>query len=450
MATFKICIFEHQKRDDGKYPVSIRVYHRRKTEKKGKYAYINTSIYVSEKQILRKASFNKDHEKEITLSIKDVFVVNDCNSRILKYENLVSQKLGYNIELYSTKELAGYLIREGAPGSDSSIDFIEFSRKHFDQLVKKGKKSTAIRHRQAINAMIDFCNGREKIYITEINVKFLNQFETYLRGARTLKRKNQFGNVVTTKKKGLSDIGIFDYMTDIRTLFNAAINEYNDEGRDEIKIKHYPFRKYKLKKGPEPNKKVLTIEQIRSIRDLPDDQLILQRSIMARDVFLLSFYLAGTNTADLYDVKKSAYKNGRLTYQRQKTRDRRQDKALISVKINPEVNYLFEKYKDKKGLRVFNFANMYSTYHIFNANMNKGLKKVAKACEIEEKLTTYFARFSFATIARNDCGVSRDDIGMSLNHVDRALKITDGYLKKDWAIIDNAIRKVIDHLNIPK
>lgn len=446
MPTFKICIFEHQKRDDGKYPVSIRVYHRRKTEKKGQYAYINTSLYVSEKQALRKVSFNKERKKEITLSIKDPFVVKECNSRILKYENLVSQKLGLNIELYSTKELAGYFIREGVPGSDSSIDFIEFSRKHFDQLVKKGKKSTAIRHRQTINAMIDFCSGRRKISITEINVKFLNQFEEFLRGKRILKRVNQLGNIVTTEKAGLSDISIMDYMTDVRTLFNAAIDEYNDEDRGDIRVKHYPFRKYKLKKGPEPEKRVLTTDQVRAIRDCNPGTL---RSILAKDVFLLSFYLAGINTADLYDVKKSAYKNGRLSYYRQKTRDRRQDKAYISIKIFPEALPLFKKYVDKKGLRVFNFANSYADFHTFNSNINIGLKKVATICKID-RLSTYHARFSFASIARNDCNVSKDDIGLALNHVDGKLKVTDIYIQKDWSNVDNAIRKVIDHLNNKK
>lgn len=40
--------------------------------------------------------------------------------------------------------------------------------------------------------------------------------------------------MVTTKKKPLSDVGVFDYMTNVRILFNAAINEYNDDEKDEI------------------------------------------------------------------------------------------------------------------------------------------------------------------------------------------------------------------------
>ena len=262
-----------------------------------------------------------------------------------------------------------------------------------------------------------------------------------------MRRKNQFGKIVTIERKGLSDVSVIDYIGDIRTLFNAAIEEYNDEDRGDIRIKHYPFRKYEFKKGMEPVKKVLNVEQIRSIRDISESVLAQKRSILARDIFMLSFYMAGINTADLYDVKKSSYKNGRLSYYRQKTRDRRQDKAFISIIVSPEAVRYFEKYRDKRGMRVFCFADMYSTYENFNKAVDKGLKRVALLCKIDEKLTSYFARFSFASIARNDLDISKDDIALAMNHVETAHKTTEFYLKKDWSKVDNVIRKVIDLLN---
>lgn len=442
MATFKICVFDHQKREDGKYPVSIRVYWNKRS------SYIHTSIYVSGNQISKKSFFNSKGEKKITVTLKDPFVIKEMNSRITLYEDIKVKKLGLNIEQYTSKELAAYLVRESLPGTDSTIDFIKFARLHCSRLVAKGKKSTAARMTQTINMIIDFRDGRENISIAEINVKFLNAFNEYLRSERSMSRKNQLGKIVTIKRKGLSDVSVSDYMTDIRTLFNAAIEEHNDEDRDEIRIKHYPFRKFKLKKGPEPDKRALKTEQIVSIRDISDQILIQKRAILARDVFMLSFYLAGMNTADIYDVKKSTYKNGRLTYCRQKTRDRRQDKALISIIVPAEALPYFEKYRDRNGSRVFCFANMYSTYRTFNSNVNKGLKHVADMCEIEEELTTYFARFSIATIARNNCGVSKDDIDLLLGHVEPKQKMVDKYVKKDWSLVDNALRKVIDHLNM--
>ena len=55
----------------------------------------------------------------------------------------------------------------------------------------------------------------------------------------------------------------------------------------------------------------------------------------------------------------------------------------------------------------------------------------------------YSARHSFATIARNDCNVSKDDIGLCLNHSSGG-SITDVYIKKDFTRIDEVIRTVVD------
>lgn len=430
MATFKICIFKHQRRADEKYPVSIRVCWKRQ------YGYIKTEFYVTDKQINKKA-----------FVLKDSFIIRELDRRIAKYEELKSQKLGLRIELYTAKELAEYFEKQTTPGSDSSIDFIAFSRKHCERLRNEGRISTAQTLETASNAIIDFCNGRERIAITEITSKFLRQFEKHLRSERTIKRKNQFGKMVTTKKKPLSDVGVFDYMTNVRILFNAAINEYNDDEKDEVLIAHYPFRKYKLQKPPEPDKRNLKPDQIKAISQINENELEFERTKFARDVFMLSFYLVGINMADLYDMQVSDFREGRLSYKRRKTKGRRRDQAFISIKVEPEVVPLIEKYRAKSGDYLFDFSKRYCDSHTFGNNVNKGLKKLAAKCRIEENLTTYYARHSWATIARNNCGVSKDDINLSLNHVDEGLKMADVYIAKDWSLIDEANRKVIDYLN---
>lgn len=429
MATFKICIFEHQKRStDGKYPVSIRVCWKRA------YSYIKTEYYVTEKQINKKA-----------FTLKDVFIVNELNKRIANFEDIKVKKLGYKIELYTAKELSEYFKTETKPGSDSSINFVEFSRSHIEKLKAQGRNTTAMGMTTTINAVVDFCNGRDRVGITEITYKFLEQFETFLRSERTMKRNNQFGNVVKITRKGLSDVSVFDYMTNMRVLFNAAMDEYNDEDKGETRIIHYPFRKYKLKRKPENEKRNITPDQVRSIINLQDDKLSNDRPAFSRDVFMLSFYLVGMNLADLYDVDR--YENGRIIYERKKTKGRRQDRALISIKVEPEAAKLVEKYIDNTGKRVFCFHDRYRDSLTFSANVNKGLKKVAEACEIKEPLSTYYARHSWATIARNKCDVSKDDVDLALNHVDQGLKMADAYIEKDWSRIDNANRAVLDYIN---
>ena len=57
----------------------------------------------------------------------------------------------------------------------------------------------------------------------------------------------------------------------------------------------------------------------------------------------------------------------------------------------------------------------------------------------------YSARHSFATIARNECDISKDDISLCLNHSD-GKTITDTYINRDFSRIDKVISKVADYV----
>ena len=115
------------------------------------------------------------------------------------------------------------------------------------------------------------------------------------------------------------------------------------------------------------------------------------------------------------------------------------------MKIPKVALSLVEKYKDKTGERLFNFHRRFSTSEGFNVAINNGLKIVGKSVGIDG-LQYYSARHSWATIARNNCNVSKDDIAMALNHTDSDRRTTDYYIKTDWSIIDKANEKVLKYL----
>lgn len=425
MATFKICVFKHQKRSDDKWPVSIRVCWRRK------YAYIKTEFYITAKQINQK-----------TFDLKDSFIIRELDRRIAFFEDIKSKRLGFKINMYTAKELAEYLENELKCGGE--IDFVTYGRELADRLESKGRKSTADTYRRTLNGLVDFCNGRNKIMITEITVSFLRSFAEYLQSRRKITRMNQFGRPVTVIHEPASDNTVGAYMTDIRTIFNAAIMEFNDEERGNIRIQHYPFKKFKIVRTLS-DKRNLTPDQINKIRRIQDDQ-VSGRAELARDVFMMSFYLCGMNMADLYDCDPIF--GGRINYKRQKTRSRRQDEAFISIRVEPECLPLVEKYADPEGLKAFNFYHRYSDRKTFEQGVNKGLKQIAAMIRIDEDLSTYYARHSWATIARNKAGISKDDIDLALNHVDMNAKMADVYIAKDWSLVDNANRAVLNYLNI--
>ena len=428
MATFKICVFRHQLRKDGKYPVSIRVYWQRKS------AYIDTEHYVIIQQI-------NNNQKKGVFELKDTSIIRELTNRIALFEKAKTEKLGRNIYSYTASELAAYF-SELIKGKQDRINFIEFGRNVCKQREKNNKSFSRIN--TALNSLQDFAPTK-KVYIHEITSKYLQEFERFLRSERTIVRKNQFGKTVTTKRKPLSDTGIVGYMTDIRTIFNAAIQEFNDDEKADIKIPHYPFKKYKMPILSETKKRNISGEDILKILNVDTKKFGTKtRPILARDTFVLSFFLVGINFKDLYELQAAEYKNGRFTYKRSKTRGRRKDQAVISIKVEPEILPLIKKYKDPTGRRVFKFYKKYSSSHVFVSAMDKGLKDVATACDINEKLSSYYARHSWATIARNKCKIPKSDVVECLNHVDPNSRMTDIYIEKDWTFIDEANRKVID------
>ncbi|MDR1455405.1 MAG: site-specific integrase [Tannerella sp.] len=432
MATFKISVFRHQERRDGKYPVSIRLYWQRKT------AYIGTEYYVTVHRI------NQTRRKGI-FEPKDSFVIAELMRRIELFEK-EKLHLGVDIYQYSARELARHFENMTAnrpDDGDKEIDFLDFGFAYHEREKQKGR--SVGRLLTTLNALKDF--SPKGLPINNLTANMLADFEQYLRHERIITRINQSGTPVTIKNKPVSDRTVNGYMTDIRTVFNRARDEYNDEDAGRIRITHYPFKKYKMPRFPQPGKRNLPPEIIRSIFLLTDSELDdASRAVLARDVFMLSFLFVGMNCKDMYALRVTDIEDGRLTYKRSKTSGRRSDEALISIRIEPEAASLIRKYRDGQGERAFSFHRRYSTSHIFVSSVNKGLKAIAQKCNLDVELSTYYVRHSWATIARNKCRISKSDIDECLNHISAETKMADIYIERDWTLIDNANRQVIDYV----
>jgi integrase len=135
-------------------------------------------------------------------------------------------------------------------------------------------------------------------------------------------------------------------------------------------------------------------------------------------------------------------RNGKLCYNRTKTEGKRKDKAYIEVLINEEILPLLEKYKG--GRKLFNFSEHYADSDIFLTAVNKGLKSLCLKAGVP-KITVYWLRHTWATIAQNKCGASTELVGFCLNHAS-AHRITEGYIEKDFSPVDILNRKVLNYI----
>jgi hypothetical protein len=405
MATIREVILANSQREDGTWNVKIRVTHQRKVN------YISTQHYVGAKQI------RKDY------SIKDPIILKALNPVLDEYRTKISD-LGPKLELYSLPRLIKYLTDKGNITADE-INVIEFGTQRIDELKSEKRGASAANMLTVINSLKDYFKS-DFVAITEIRTKMLLDYEKYLRSDRKLTRNDQFKNEYKRTVKGLSDTGLHNHMRDLRILFNNIKDFYNDEDLDIVIVRHYPFKKYKLVQVTENTKPKLTPGQVRKIRDFEAPKG--SRMELARDLFMLSFYLLGMNAADLHKLPPDETLRDRVDYNRSKTKSRRRDRAFISINIPDVAAPLYLKYAGKLQSR-------YSTHVTLDQALSKGMRKIGTDLKFID-LEFYDARHAVGDWARNICGFSMDDVALALNHKDQTKAVTDIYVSKSWAIID--------------
>lgn len=79
-------------------------------------------------------------------------------------------------------------------------------------------------------------------------------------------------------------------------------------------------------------------------------------------------------------------------------------------------------------------ANRYVGYDTFLKAITKGMSEVS--ADIGKDITFYHARHTFATLAHNKCGFSKDEVAAALNHVDQSRRVTERYIARDWSVVD--------------
>lgn len=400
--TFSIQIKKQEQKKDGTWNVKIRV------TKDGQHSRISTNYYVERSQLSKRS-----------YELIDQTVIESVRCQINEFKKILLS-MGVEAEEFNAKDLAKELIKryKKVAALKSGIDFIQFGRTHQMKLINEDREKYALNIKSTLNLL-------ESFYPDGLPIDLITSKELENIQAKLL-------------RKGNSQTSVNIHLRNIRTLFNTCRDEYNDEDRGDIVIRHYPFRKFHFRKTVLPRKRSLEVEQVRAILNFNDSEH--ERVNLARDVFTLSFFLLGMNTIDLYTC--SDYRKGRITYYRHKTKARKGEKAMLSVLVPERLKSIIERYLDKSGERVFDFYSRYASADNFNKGVNEGLEYIAKALNIDEKITSYYARHSFATIARNECGVSKDDISMCLTH-SSGHDVTDIYLNEKWTIIDSVQEKII-------
>lgn len=131
------------------------------------------------------------------------------------------------------------------------------------------------------------------------------------------------------------------YPTNMKAIFEAGRDKYNDYEINIIATANNPFYKLEIPKCDKPQKKASDIDSIRILFAAEPKG---KKEEIAQDVAKLMLFMVRINTIDLYDMANYRLKNGKLCYYRHKIRTVRGD-AYTEVTLRPEILDLFEKYK---------------------------------------------------------------------------------------------------------
>lgn len=403
MATFKALIRKNERRSDGTWNVKIRVTHNRK------YRLISTPFYVDQYQITR--GYN----------IKDASIISKVDQKTAEYRDRVVS-LGFAVEQMSVDELVNALEKK-----QEQIDFIQFMYDYSENLRKTKRTNTANLYLTAAASLHRY-NKEKPLYCHEISAKYMHD---YFMSIQHLKNNT-----------------IRSYIICIRTMYNAAQLEYNNDEAGIVNVKHGVFKLIQLPQQNETDKGTLNSKQIQAIIDAPYTGSWYYD--FTKDMFLLSFMCFGMNVQDLFFAKKSQYKDGILSYRRQKV-SRVKKEADMKIKVPDAAKVILKKYSgDKEYLIDFSGhkRDIHVCRYIHATFQNAGIEKegdyLSKIGHKAGEYVFYGNRHAMATIALNECGIDYMTVHRMLNHATpQSLRTTDVYIQKDYTQLWEANDKLM-------
>lgn len=474
----KACV--QKVRNDGFYPVYIRVTHNRTTQ------YIKTEKMVTKRELSK--------SRDIT----DPVVMKFCTSLILDFNSRLNS---VDTRTWTARMIVDYLQK-----GDEDLCFSDYARRHIDRMIDNGQERNARNYKLALQHMERFF-GTTKVKFSQLTSATVAQWIRSLE--RTSRAKEMYPvclrqvfRAATTEMNDY-DTGIIRIKTNpwvkvkipqadrpekraisaedcrafcdcdalrfeditrewlrefeaflaltaksanaraihlrnIRAVFNYAI--------DEELTTLYPFRRFKIKSQPTP-KRSLPIEELRALFSLDVEPW--ERRYL--DMFKLMFFLCGINIGDMCKLREIRY--GRVEYVRAKTH------RPYSIKVEAEAMEIIERYRGTGQL--LDVLDIYDDYHDFAHRMNHNLKylggvrsEVRTAKDGKQRvvsvrsqrwpgLSTYWARHSWATIAAS-LDVPKETIAAALGHAQST--VTDIYIAFDQRKVDEANRRVIDYV----
>jgi site-specific recombinase XerD len=306
--------------------------------------------------------------------------------------------------------------------SKKSIEAQNYEEK--DNLLERNRVNGHIKHYNTVYAKLK--SIYDTIHYSSIDARF----------ARNLQER-------LLKDPALSRSTALRYMSRIKSLYAKMILDHDLED-------HQPF-KYAIAKDSarsfEGRRKKLEDEALKSLSSIALDGNIKR----ARDTFMVLFDLGGCDLTDLYFLKWTSIKKGRIYFKRSKIRG-----SSMDLKVTARVQQYLDDYALKGNDYVFPWRKDSTGYTTWRDNARRDLKKAAKMAIYKDtndkktmvtdisggEITMKCARHTFASRGKSlgiDVDILREIMGHRRNDVDNFYK--DAYSNE---VRDAAQLKIIE------
>lgn len=412
---YRISFFLDTRRKTNKgFPLKLRVYDSIRKIKK----LYNLNRYYSEND------FNSITKKKPAKKFLDEAITLDTiKSR--------AENVAKNISVFNLNDFEKHFFSNHSDNSN----IIDYYNKKIENLFEYEQIKTAWNYQSSLKSLKSFINEEnaenvKKIHVLDITVDWLNKYEKHM----------------LKSGKELSTIGF--YLRPLKAIYNMAIEE-NSSYKD-----HYPFGKNKyIIPSTSTVKRALnrdTLEVLFSSVAKTEEQQ------KAKDFWFLSYVSNGLNINDIayLKFKNIHWEENKITFYRGKSiRTSKANLKEISFLITPFTAQIIEKYKNEKTsdedyifpiIKHNTVIEQKKDIENFVRFVNQHFKKFASENGILMKVSTYWARHSFSTMALNS-GANVEFISESLGHSD--IKTTKRYLNGfDDENKQDVINKITDFI----
>lgn len=286
-----------------------------------------------------------------------------------------------------------------------------------DELKGDGRWATARNLQRALNSFSLFLGG-EDISLGQMDERLIGEYEQWLRTRKVSKNSSSF------------------YMRNLRSAYNKLVSR-------NLMEQTFPFRN--VYTGVERTRKRAVREGI-IIRLLNLDLAHSASLAFSRDLFIFSYCTRGMAFVDIAYLKKGDVSRGMLNYVRHKTGQH------LTVRIEPFVEEIIKRYEPYVRNTPYLFPiitsdnpeEAFRQYQTALGYHNRKLKQVGKLVGESLCLSSYTARHSWATIARNR-NIPLSIISAGMGHTSE--KTTLIYLDSvDGSLIDEANEELVKAL----